>query len=328
MLSSNNTSNELLDQATSNGGCILNLDDITMIEKVKNFPKLICFRYNPGEKRTGTSIIGNPIEAKYGVRHDQIVEAYRLSLARGASQFGLHTMIISNQLDYHYMVDTVQMLLDVIEMVSHELKIRFEFFNIGGGIGIPYRPGDTRFNLTSLAIEAKGLLDQFKQRNGYCPRLYMECGRLITGPHGVLVANVINRMKKYRQYIGINASTMSANPRPAIYSTAYHHITILDHNGKPKTGREEVVDIVGPLCENSDKFAIQRTLPTAETGDIMVQHDTGAHSPAMGGNYNGWLRPQELLLHPNGSVELIRRAETLDDLFATLKFDPKVLKTI
>lgn len=326
MLSSNNTSSELLDLATSNGGCILNLDDITLIEKVKDFPKLICFRYNPGEKRTGTSIIGNPVESKYGVRHDQIIEAYRRAVSRGATQFGLHTMIISNQLDYHYMVDTIRMLLDVMEMVSHELGIRFEFFNIGGGIGIPYRPGDAKFDLQSLAKEAKILLEQFKQKTGYCPRLYMECGRLITGPHGVLVATVINRMNKYRQYVGINASTMSANPRPAIYATAYHHITILDPDGKPKTGPEEAVDVVGPLCENSDKFAIQRTLPKAEIGDIMVQHDTGAHSPAMGGNYNGWLRPQELMLRADNSIELIRRAETIDDLFATLKFEPKILK--
>lgn len=326
MLSSNNTNGDLLDLATADEGCILNLDDISLVGKVKNFPKLICFRYNPGEKRTGTSIIGNPVEAKYGVRHDQITEAYRLARSRGASQFGLHTMIISNQRDYHYMVDTVQMLLEVIEMVTRELGIKFEFFNIGGGIGIPYRPGDTQFDLISLAKEAKILLDQFKHRNGYCPNLYMECGRLITGPHGVLVATVINRMNKYRQYVGINAATMSANPRPAIYSTAYHHISILDGNGNPKTGGEEVVDVVGPLCENSDKFATQRTLPRAEIGDIVVQHDTGAHSPAMGGNYNGWLRPQELMLRTDGTVELIRRAETLDDLFATLKFEPKILK--
>jgi diaminopimelate decarboxylase len=325
MLSSNNTANDLLELAVSNGGCILNLDDITLIEKVKNFPKLICFRYNPGEKRTGTSIIGNPLEAKYGVRHDQIVEAYRSAKSRGAVKFGLHTMIISNQLDYRYMVETVKMLLEIIEMVSSEVNINFEFFNIGGGIGIPYHPGEAHFDLTALASASEKLLAQFCDKHEYTPRLYMECGRLITGPHGVLVATVINRMSKYREYIGVNTSTMSANPRPAIYSTAYHHITILDRYGKPKHGQDEIVDVVGPLCENSDKFAKQRLLPKTEVGDIMVQHDTGAHSPAMGGNYNGWLRPKELLLHTDGSVELIRRAETLDDLFATLNFKPKVL---
>ena len=153
----------------------------------------------------------------------------------------------------------------------------------------------------------------------------MECGRYITGPHGALVATVINRVSKYREYVGVNTSTMSANPRPAIYG-AYHHITILDPAGKLKQGAEELVDVVGPLCENNDKFAIQRLLPKTEVGDIMVQHDTGAHSPAMEGNYNGWLRPQELLLRAGGSVEMIRRPETFDDLFATLKFEKKVLK--
>jgi diaminopimelate decarboxylase len=133
-------------------------------------------------------------------------------------------------------------------------------------------------------------------------------------------------MSKYREYVGIDASTMSANPRPAIYETAYHHITILDPSGRPKMGKEETVDVVGPLCENSDKFARQRRLPKAEVGDILVQHDTGAHSPAMGGNYNGWLRPQQLLLRADGSVELIKRAETIEDLFATLNFEPKVIK--
>jgi diaminopimelate decarboxylase len=234
-------------------------------------------------------------------------------------------MIISNQLDYHYMVETVHMLLDVIETVSSQLQVPFDFFNIGGGIGIPYRPDDEGFDLPSLAAESAELLARFKARHGYAPRLYMECGRLITGPYGVLVATVINRMSKYREYVGVNASTMSANPRPAIYETAYHHITLLDSMGRPKEGNEEVVDVVGPLCENSDKFAKQRLLPRAEIGDIMVQHDTGAHSPAMGGNYNGWLRPKELLLRSGGRVELIRREETIDDLFATLKFERDVL---
>jgi diaminopimelate decarboxylase len=325
MLTSNNSSVELFKLAAANGGCISNLDDITMIDKVPEFPELICFRYNPGERRTGNQFIGNPVEAKYGIRHDQIVDAYKRAIGRGAKLFGLHTMIVSNQLDYHYMVETVRMLLEVIEMVSKTLGIKFEFFNIGGGIGIPYRPEDKPFDMHALAGEAKRLLEQFRQNNGYTPRLFMECGRFITGPHGVLIAKVINRMSKYREYIGVDASTMSANPRPAIYETAYHHTTILDSAGKPKHGGEEIVDVVGPLCENSDKFATQRLLPKTGVGDIMVQHDTGAHAPAMGSNYNGWLRPQQLILHTNGTVELIKRAETIDDLFATLNFKVKIL---
>ena len=325
MFSSNNTSVELFELALADGGCILNLDDITMIDKVPQFPELICFRYNPGERRTGNQIIGNPIEAKYGVRHDQSIEAYRQAMARGARRFGLHTMIISNELDYPYMGETVRMLLEVIGMVSQALDIKFEFFNIGGGIGIPYRPEQKPFDVSALVREARPLLQRFEQEQGYCPRLFMECGRYLTGSHGVLVATVINRMSKYRKYVGIDAATMSANPRPAIYD-AYHHITVLDPGGEPKHGGEEVVDVVGPLCENNDKFAKQRFLPNVEVGDILVQHDTGAHSPAMGGNYNGWTRPQELLLYSDGSVELIRRAETIDDLLATFDFEPKILK--
>jgi diaminopimelate decarboxylase len=326
MFSSNNTSNELFKLALADGGCILNIDDISMIDKIPVFPELICFRYNPGARRTGNQIIGIPVEAKYGLTFDQIVQGYRQAKERGAKRFGIHTMIISNERDYHYMVETVRMLIDIMKMISQSLNVKFEFFNISGGVGIPYRPQDVAFDMASLARETRILLDEFKASQGYTPRLFMECGRYMTGPHGVLVARVINRMSKYREYIGVDAATMSTNPRPAIYESAYHHITILDPQGKPRSGQDETVDVVGPLCENNDKFARQRVLPETLVGDIMVQHDTGAHSPAMGGNYNGWLRPKELLLRPDGNVELIRRAETLEDLFATLKFKPDTLK--
>ena len=326
MLTSNNTSDELFKLAPQDAGCILNLDDVSMIDRVLEFPLLICFRYNPGERRSGSQFIGNPIEAKFGIRHGKIIEAYKRAISLGATQFGLHTMIISNQLDYHYMVDTVSMLIEVMEMVSKALNIKFEFFNIGGGIGIPYRPEDKPFDMQALAKEARNLLQAFMNKYKYAPRLFMECGRYLTGPHGVLVARVINRMSKYREFVGIDTSTMSANPRPAIYEDAYHHVTILDKNGVPKEGTEEKVDIVGPLCENSDKFARDRLLPRVEIGDLMVQHDTGAHSLAMGGNYNGWLRPQQLLIRTDGTVELIKRAETIDDLFATNNFKPKIMK--
>ncbi|MGD1120004.1 MAG: diaminopimelate decarboxylase [Dehalococcoidales bacterium] len=326
MFSSNNTAADTFKLALADGGCILNLDDISMIDKVRDFPALICFRYNPGERRTGNQIIGIPVEAKYGLRHDQVIEAYRQAMQRGAKRFGLHTMIVSNERNYQYMVETVRMLLDVMAMVTQALGIKFEFFNISGGVGIPYRPDDKPFDLPALAMEANALITAFEKRQGYLPHLFTEFGRYLTGPHGALVTTVINRMSKYREYVGIDASTLSANPRPAFYQTAYHHITILDPQGRPRQGGEEVVDVVGPLCENNDKFAIQRLLPKTQTGDILVQHDTGAHSPAMEGNYNGWLRPQELLLRTDGSVEMIQRAETFDDLFATQNFKPKVLK--
>lgn len=324
-LTSNNTSAGLFELAVTGGGCILNLDDISLIDKVPQMPELVCFRYNPGERRTGSGFMGNPVESKWGVRNDQITEAYRRARERGAKRFGIHTMIISNERDYLYMVETVRMLLEVIERVSRELDIRFEFFNIGGGVGIPYRPEHNFFNMPGLAAEAVKLLAEFRERAGCTPKLFMECGRYATGPHGVLVASVINGMSKYREYVGVDVSTMSANPRPAIYE-AYHHITILSPDGKPKTGNEVTVDVVGPLCENNDKFARQRLLPKTAPGDIMVQHDTGAHCYAMSGNYNGWLRPKELLLRKDGSVELIRRAETMDDLFATLQFESNILR--
>lgn len=326
MFSSNDTSPELFKLALADGGCILNLDDITMIDKVPRFPELICFRYNPGERRTGNQIIGIPIEAKYGLRHDQVIEAYRSAIARGARRFGIHTMIISNELNYAYMAETVRMLLEIMEMVTRELDIRFEFFNISGGVGIPYRTQDKPFDMPALAKEAETLIKKFSNEMGYTPKLFMECGRWMTGPHGALVAKVINRMSKYREYVGVDTSTWAANVRPAIYESAYHHITILDPQGRPKQGGEEVVDVVGPLCENNDKFGKQRLLPKTVEGDIMVQHDVGAHSPAMASNYNGWLRIQQLLLRTDGTVELIKRAETIEDLFATFQFEPKILK--
>ena len=326
MFSSNNTALDTFKLALADSGCILNIDDISMIDKVPTFPELICFRYNPGERRTGNQIIGIPVEAKYGLRHDQVIDAYKMAIKRGAKRFGLHTMIVSNERNYQYMVETVRMLLDIMAMVTQALGITFEFFNISGGVGIPYRPEDKPFDILALVKEAKILITAFEKQYGYLPRLFTEFGRYMTGPHGALVATVINRMSKYREYVGVDTSTMSANPRPAIYESAYHHITILDPQGKPRQGKEEVVDVVGPLCENNDKFAKQRLLPRAEIGDIMVQHDTGAHSPAMTGNYNGWLRPQELLLRADGSVEMIKRAETFDDLFATQSFKPKILK--
>jgi diaminopimelate decarboxylase len=326
MFSSNDTSAELFKLALADGGCILNIDDISMVDRVPEFPELICFRYNPGERRTGNQIIGIPVEAKYGLRHDQITDGYRMAIKRGAKRFGMHTMIVSNERNYQYMAETVRMLIEVMEMVIAELGIKFEFFNISGGVGIPYRPGDQPFDMPALAREAKKLIDGFNHKYGYSPALFMECGRYMTGPHGALVMTAINRMSKYREYVGVDAATMSANPRPAMYETAYHHITVLDPCGRPRRGKEEIVDVVGPLCENNDKFAKQRLLPIVEIGDIIVQHDTGAHSPAMGGNYNGWTRPQELLLHSDGSVEMIRRAETMDDLFGTFNFKAKLMK--
>ena len=316
LFTSNNTTVEEMEACLEAGG-ILNLDDITLVPKVPRMPELICFRYNPGPRRTGNAIIGNPVEAKYGVAHEQIVDAYRLARDRGARRFGLHTMICSNERNADYFVETVRMLLDVARMVSDALGIRFEFVNMGGGLGIPYRPHDEPLELDRMGREIAALLEAFGRERGYVPRLLMESGRYMTGPHGVLVTRCINHKHIYREYVGVDAC-MSALMRPAIYG-AYHHITV---HGKEDAPADTVVDVVGALCENNDKFAIQRPLPRIDEGDLVIIHDTGAHGHAMGFNYNGRLRPQELLLRRDGTVERIRRAESVEDYFATLRFAP------
>jgi len=315
MFTSNNTSQADFEAALADGGCILNLDDISFLEKLSHIPERICFRYNPGAQRTGNSIIGNPIEAKYGISHNQFIEAYKRAKEIGIKRFGLHTMLVSNERNYHYMVDTVKMLLSLIETAHKSLGIAFDFINIGGGLGIPYRPDDLALEIESMGNETASVLNDFNDRNGYKPDLHMESGRYITGPHGVLVTKAINHKNTYRHYIGVDAS-MSALMRPGMYG-AYHHIDIY---GKETSQTQAVVDVVGALCENNDKFAVQRSLPQIEDGDLLIIQDTGAHGHAMGFNYNGRLRPQELLLRENGRVDRIRRAETLDDYFATLQF--------
>jgi diaminopimelate decarboxylase len=319
MFTSNNTSAEDFAAAAAEGGCVLNLDDINLIDKVPTMPELICFRYNPGRRRTGNDIIGKPEEAKYGVSHDQIVEAYRSAQARGAKRFGLHTMLASNELHYSYMVQTAAMLLDLVETIGKELGITFEFINIGGGLGIPYLPDIDPLNIEAMGEEITALFVDFKDHHGYCPALYMESGRYMTGPHGALVVRAINRKDIYRTYIGVDAC-MSALMRPALYG-AYHHIEVLGKEG----GETETVDVVGSLCENNDKFAVQRTLPKIVDGDILIIQDSGAHGHAMGFNYNGKMRPQELLLGQGGTVRLIRREEKPEDYFATLRFEEKIL---
>jgi len=314
MFTSNNTTAEEFEAALA-CGAILNLDDISLVPKVPRMPELVSFRYNPGPRRTGNAIIGNPVEAKYGVSHDQIVDAYRLAQQRGARRFGLHTMVCSNELNDGYMVETVRMLLGVVRLVSRETGIRFEFINMGGGLGIPYRPDQAPLDLGHLGREATSLLRAFREEEGYSLRLLMESGRFMTGPHGILVTRAINHKHIYRDYVGVDAC-MSALMRPGMYG-AYHHITVL---GKEEAPAESVVDVVGSLCENNDKFAVQRSLPRIDEGDLVLIHDTGAHGHAMGFNYNGRLRPKELLLRRDGSVELIRRAETIEDHFATLQF--------
>jgi len=320
MFTSNNTNRVEFETASADGGCILNLDDIRLVPKVPEMPERICFRYNPGPQRTGNAIIGNPAEAKYGVTDEQLEPAYRAAMDRGAKRFGLHTMLVSNERNHTYMIQTTRMLLEKVQALSRALDITFEFINIGGGLGIPYEPDHDPLDINAMAEGITDLFRRFKERHGIEPKLLLESGRYMAGPHGVLVTRAINRKDIYRTHIGVDAC-MSSLMRPGIYG-AYHHITVL---GKENEPMGPPVDVVGSLCENNDKFAIQRRLPEIQDGDILIIQDTGAHGHAMGFNYNGRLRPKELLLRMDGSVELIRREETVEDHFATLRFDPDVI---
>jgi diaminopimelate decarboxylase len=301
-------------------GAIINLDDISHIEfleKTAGLPELVCCRYNPGPLKEGNTIIGNPQEAKYGFTRDQLFEGYRMMKDKGVKRFGLHTMVASNELNPDYFVETARILFDLIVDLSRELDIRFEFVNLGGGIGIPYRPEQQRVSYDAITTGVQKEYDERIRANGLHPlRIYLECGRVITGPYGYLVTTVRHLKHIYKDYAGTDAS-MANLMRPGIYG-AYHHITVL---GKEKQAPTHVYDVTGSLCENNDKFAIDRKLPEIERGDVLVIHDTGAHGYAMGFNYNGKLRSAEILLNEDGSFIQIRRAETVDDYFATLDFE-------
>ncbi len=323
MFTSNDTPDEEF-QAAVELGAIVNLDDISHIEtleKSASIPELICFRYNPGEGRTGNVIIGHPTEAKYGVTTDQLIDAYRIMKEKGSTRFGLHTMVASNELNGDYFVETARMLFALVIRIQKEAGVRIEFINMGGGIGIPYGLDDKPVDLEAVSAGMKDLYEQMIVPAGLDPlKIVFECGRMVTGPYGYLVGKVRHVTEKYKSYVGLDAC-MTNLMRPALYG-AYHHITVL---GKEGSECSEVYDVTGSLCENNDKFAIDRQLPKIDVDDIVVIHDTGAHGHAMGFNYNGKLRSAELLLKPDASVELIRRAETIEDLFSTLDFEFKTL---
>ena len=308
-------------------GAIINLDDIThwpfLLESLGGLEglgsledRIFCCRYNPGPLKGGNAIIGKPEEAKYGFTREQLFECYRKMKDAGVKRFGLHTMVASNELDPDYIVDTAKMLFDLVADITRQVGVEFEFINIGGGIGIPYKPDQKAMDLEYVG---KGIEAAYKKciaERGIKPlKLFMECGRCITGPYGYLVARVRHIKNTYRMYAGLDAC-MSNLMRPALYG-AYHEIVV---PGKENSGDTTTYDVTGSLCENNDKFAIQRVLPLLERGDLVVICDAGAHGHAMGFQYNGKLRSAELLLEEDGSVREIRRAETLDDYFATLDF--------
>lgn len=318
MFTSNDTPAEEFRKARALGA-IINLDDISHIpflEAACGLPEVLSFRYNPGPLRKGNAIIGHPEEAKYGFTRKQLFEGYRTARDKGVKRFGLHTMVASNSLEADYFVETAHMLFTLVAEIAREVGIRFEFINIGGGVGIPYRPDQTAVDLEYVSTGIRALYDAIIVKNGLEPlRLYTEFGRMVTGPFGYLVSRVLHLKNIYKHYAGLDAC-MANLMRPALYG-AYHHITVM---GKENVLHDHVYDVTGSLCENNDKFAIDRKLPALEVGDIVVIHDAGAHGHAMGFNYNGKLRSAELLLREDGTVKQIRRAETVEDYFATLDF--------
>ncbi|MDR2758339.1 MAG: diaminopimelate decarboxylase [Spirochaetaceae bacterium] len=298
-------------------GAVINLDDITHIdflEKIAGIPPVISCRYNPGSLKEGNVIIGKPEEAKFGFTRDQILRAYGLLREKGVKRFALHTMVASNELNVDYHIETARLLFELAVEIREKAGVRLEFVNLGGGVGIPYRPGDEAVDYGRLARGIQAIYQGIIVPGGLHPLgIRTEWGRVITGPYGWLVTRAIHTKSIYRNYIGLDAS-MADLMRPGLYG-AYHHITVA---GKEDAPAAETYDIVGGLCENNDKFALQRQLPAISPGDYVIIHDAGAHGRAMGFNYNGKLRCGELLLRPDDSIAMIRRSETLDDYFATL----------
>lgn len=320
LFTSNNTPAEEYVKACQMGA-IINLDDISHVDYLEQHAgvqEMICFRYNPGPLRSGgNAIIGEPEEAKYGLTKAQLFEAYRIMQAKGAKRFGLHTMVISNELDPYYFIETAtNMMFDMAVEIYQELGIRIELLNLGGGIGIPYRPEQQEVDLDLISRSLQQAYDEKITANGLHPmKIAMECGRYMTGPFGTLITQVLHKKDIYKKYVGLDAC-MANLMRPALYGS-YHHITVV---GKEDLPLDHIYDVTGGLCENNDKFAINRALPPIDRGDILVIHDTGAHGHAMGFNYNGKLRSAEVLWQGDGRSRLIRRAETMEDLFATLDF--------
>lgn len=317
MLTSNDTPANEFQKAIALGA-IINLDDITHIEfleKNAGLPKVLSFRYNPADiMNNGNDIIGRPAEAKYGLTRQQIFDAYQIAKNKGVKRFGLHTMIASNERETETFLYTAQIMFELAVEIKNRIGISLEFVNLGGGFGIPYRPEENPVDYKAIGAGICELYKKILVPNGLekiC--IATESGRAITGDAGWLVSTVIHEKNTYKNYIGLD-SCMANLMRPALYG-AYHHITIL---GKENFDCDKIFDVTGSLCENNDKFAINRKLPKIDIGDILIIHDTGAHGHAMGFNYNGKLRSAELLLRENGEIELIRRAETLDDYFATL----------
>jgi diaminopimelate decarboxylase len=315
IFTSNDTSPEEFAEAVAHGGCILNLDDETFIDKVPGpFPELICFRVNPGSRHPAEDqkdLVD--VSSKYGVPIERIPAVCARAKEKGAKRIGIHGMFFSNDLNYRNLVSSVKLLLEIAAQLKDELGIEIEFLDFGGGIGIPYRPEDQEFDMEAFAAECARLLAEFKEKYGFVPKLYAESGRYVTGPHGVLINPVLNLYTKYSEFIGVSVA-MPALMRVGIYPKAYHQCVTLDPNGVPRAGEMKNYTVAGPICEGSDVLARNMAMVIARLGDYIETDGCGAHAIAMAFNYNGRTRPLELLICADGTVIVICRAETVEDL--------------
>lgn len=319
MFSSNETPAAEFSRAHAQGA-IINLDDFTLIETMEEacgIPETVSCRFNPGgEFAIGNEIMDQPKNAKYGMTRQQLAEAYRLLMQKGAKHFGLHAFLASNTLTNAYYPTLARILFGIAVEVHRETGAHIAFINLSGGVGIPYRPHEEGNDIAAIGEGVRKAYEEVLVPAGMGDvAIYTELGRFMLGPNGALITTAIHEKHTYKEYIGVDACACNLM-RPAMYG-AYHHITVL---GKENAPEDHVYDVVGGLCENNDKFAIDRRLPQIDRGDLIYIHDTGAHGFSMGYNYNGKLRSAEVLLCQDRSTKLIRRAETPADYFATFDF--------